>query len=62
MKGLDNGDLVSWSNDGTIKIWDVETGLVKNEKNVDSVIINSFVMLQNGDLVSASDKSIIVWD
>ena len=61
LKGLDNGDLISGSYDGTIKIWDVGTGLVKKEMNVSSRI-NSLEMLQNGDLVSASDESIIVWD
>jgi WD40 repeat protein len=57
---LNNGDLVSGSADGRIKIWNVETGTVKKDLIVNSEI-NSFEVLPNGDLVSASDESIIIW-
>ena len=55
---LYNGDLVSGSKDGTIKFWDVENGTVKKEIRVNSAIY-SLKVLPNGDLVSASDESII---
>jgi WD40 repeat protein len=60
LKVLDNGDLVSGSGDSTIKIWDVENGTVKKNIKVDSKI-NSFEVLPNEDLVSATNKSIIIW-
>ena len=58
---LDNGDLVSGSADGAIKIWDVENGTIKKEIQVNSQI-NAFEVLENGDFVSASKSSIIIWD
>ena len=60
MKVLDNGDLVSGSQDSTIKIWDVETGIVK--KDIKDISGINFEVLQNGDLVSASGESIIIWE
>ena len=45
---------MSGSYDGKISIWDVETGTVKKSIEVDAKI-NSFEVLQSGDLVSASD-------
>jgi WD40 repeat protein len=53
--------LVSGCEDGTINIWDVENGTMKKEIKVDSCI-NSFEVLANGDLVSATNKSIIIWE
>ena len=58
-KVLGNGDLVSGSKDGTIKIWDVDSGTVKKDIKVNSEI-NSFALLENEDLVSASNESIII--
>ena len=58
---FDNGDLVSGSGDGTIKIWDVENGSVKKEFESSSTVM-SLEELQNGDLVSASDDSIVIWE
>ena len=58
---LDNGDLVSGSADGAIKIWDVENWAVKIEMRAHSRI-NSIEILENGDLVSASELSVIIWD
>ena len=61
LKVLDNRDLVSGSADGAIKIWDTENGTVKKELKAGSGV-NSFEVLQNGDLISASDHSFIIWD
>ena len=61
LKMLPNGDLVSGCSGGKIKIWDVKKGSVRNEIQVNSKI-NSFQVLENGDLVSASDESIIIWE
>ena len=58
---LDNGDLVSGSEDGTIKIWDAYNETLKKNIEVNSCI-SSLAVLQNGDLVSLSGKSIIIWD
>jgi WD40 repeat protein len=66
---LPNGDLVSGSWDQTIKIWNTNDGSVKQtltghtgwiRLNVNSAI-NYFEMSVNGNLISASDKSIIIW-
>ena len=58
---LGNGDLVSGSSDGVIKVWDAEKGTVKKDIVVNSRI-NSFEVLPNGNLVSASNRSIIIWE
>ena len=61
LKILPNGDLVSGCSGGKLKIWDIEKGSVKKEINVNSRV-NSFLLLKNGDFVSASDESIIIWE
>ena len=61
MKVFNNQDLVSGSDDGTIKIWDVGNGAVKKEIKVDSGI-SLIEILKNGNLVCASLNSIIIWD
>ena len=61
LKELENRDLVSGSADEAIKIWDTENGTVKQEMKTGSGV-NSFEVLHNGDLISASDQSIIIWD
>jgi WD40 repeat protein len=61
IQALNNGDLASGSDDGTMKLWDVENGTVKKDKYVNSAI-TSFLLLENGDLVSGSaDGSVIIW-
>ena len=60
LKVLGKGGLVSGSGDCKIKFWDVETGLVKKEIALDSFVCNLEVLL-NGDLVSASDESVVIW-
>ena len=44
-----------------MKIWDVENGTLKKEIRVNSRV-TSFEILLNGDLVSGSDKSIVIWN
>ena len=61
LNALDNGDLVSGSDDCTIKIWNPETGAIKKDIEATS-IVTSFVKLQNEDLVCASDKWILILD
>ena len=61
LKVLDNGDLVSGDELGRLRILDTKNGTVKKEIKCGSAI-NSFEILQNGDFVSASDESIIIWD
>jgi WD40 repeat protein len=61
LKELENRDLVSGSADGTIKIWDTESGIVKKEIKAGSCV-NSFEVLPNGDLISATENSILIWD
>ena len=60
LKVLGNGDLASGSPDKTIKIWDVDDGVVKKEIKLNSAI-NFFMELQDGGIVCATDKSIILW-
>ena len=54
----------NWNNhieyDNTIKVWNVENGKIEIDIKTNSKV-NSFAVLQNGDLVSSSDKSIIIW-
>ena len=61
LKVLKNGDLVSGSGDGTIKIWDAKNGTLKKDINVNSRV-NALEVLPNGRLVSGSDRSIIIWE
>ena len=61
LKMVGNGDLVSGSSDGSMKIWDVNTGEVKKEIRV-NLNVNAFEVLKNGNLVSATDESIIIWN
>ena len=58
---LNNGDLVSGSEDRTIKVWNVDDGMVKKDLEVNASV-NSLEVLPNGDLVSASDRSVIIWE
>ena len=60
LQELDNGDLVSGSKDGTIKVWDVKNGTVK--KDLTGAKASSFAVLSNGDLVCASNESILIWE
>ena len=45
----------------TIKIWDIESATSKKEINLYSEI-NYFDTLENGNLISASDESVIIWE
>ncbi|RNA05812.1 hypothetical protein BpHYR1_015260 [Brachionus plicatilis] len=47
---LQNGDLASGSNDGTIKIWNLENGSVKMTLNNNSDGVYSLTVLQNKSL------------
>ena len=57
---LNNGDLVSSSPDGTMKIWNVQYGTIKKEVGVDSEV-HSFVVLPNGDLVITYEDYFQIW-
>ena len=51
MKILENGDLVSVYDDGTVKVWDVENGTIKKDIAVDSAVY-SLEVLHNGNLAT----------
>jgi WD40 repeat protein len=60
---LNDGTLASGSRDNTIKIWNVETGILITTLAEHSSYVNALALLGNGDLVSGSrDKSIKIWD
>ena len=60
LRVLVNGDLFSIGNG--LKIWDVETGIVKKEFKAKSINMNfSLQELKNGDIVSATCDEITVW-
>ena len=59
---LKNGVLVTGSNGGRIREWNMNTGTIIQTVIIHSSPINAFVVLDNGDLVSGSDDSYIkVW-
>ena len=55
---FDNGDLVSGSGDGTIKIWDVENGTIKRELIVNTGV-HSIELLEDGRLVCGCENGAI---
>ena len=60
---LENGDLVSGSQDTTIKVWNVNEGRVKKTLTGHTDNVCALELLNNGDLVSgSSDKTIKIWD
>ena len=60
---LPNGDLASGSSDDTIKIWNINSGTLKETLfSKDTGDVNALVVLQNGDLASGStDNNIRIW-
>jgi WD40 repeat protein len=58
LAALDDGDLISGSNDKTIKIWNVANGTVKRTLAGGSSS-KSFLILDNNCLISAGSKNII---
>jgi WD40 repeat protein len=60
---LQNGDLVSGSDDSTIKIWNPNDGTLKRTLNGHTGWVRSLTTLPNGDLVSGSDDCRIkIWN
>jgi len=60
---LSNGVLASGSYDGTIKVWDVKTGVCQRTLSGHERGISTIVALPNGMLVSVSiDKTVKLWD
>lgn len=55
-------EFVSASNDGTLKIWDLETGLVLQTLSGHTSFVYDIGVTSNGDIVStAEDRSVRVW-
>jgi len=60
---LPNGDLVSGSADKTIKVWDLNTGLVKKNLTGNLNPITALIALSNDFVVSGScNEPIKIWD
>ena len=62
LKVLENGDLISGSNDGTIKVWSLEDRTMKKSVKV-NLEVWSLEMLKNGNLVcGCKNGTIKVWE
>lgn len=61
LKVLDDGDLISGSFDGKIKIWNPYSGSLKLTVNQHSSSVRQLLILPNGKLVSASNTEILIW-
>ena len=59
---LNNGNLASLSFDNTIKIWNTETSELISNIDLNEIELDSIVALSNGDLMSSSTNSLIIWD
>ena len=62
LKQLPNGDLVSGSDDKTVRVWSLNDGSLKATLIGHTYIVYSLVVLPTGDLVSGSENEIIFWD
>ena len=59
---LRNGQLASSSADGTIKLWDLNTGQAVRTLQGHSDSVTCLVELDNGQLATGSlDKTVIIW-
>ncbi|CAF1039001.1 unnamed protein product, partial [Brachionus calyciflorus] len=59
---LENGDLFSASYDKTLKNWNPYDGKLKFSSNLHSSAILQLGVLSNGNLISSSDKEILIWN
>lgn len=60
---LTDGRIVSWSNDGTLRLWDVESGSVLRIFEGHSKSVTGALLLPNGHLLSWSyDETLRLWD
>lgn len=60
---LADGRIVSWSIDGTLRLWDVESGLVLRVLEGHTKSVNGALLLPNGHLLSwSSDKILRLWN
>ncbi|RNA20631.1 WD40 repeat, partial [Brachionus plicatilis] len=60
---LQNGNIVSGSEDQTIKIWHKDTFECLKTINGHNSEVNCLAIMQNGNIVSGSwDKTIKIWD
>jgi len=60
---LQDGDILSWSSDKTLRVWDAATGVCQSVLAGHTDAVQGGLGLSNGDVLSwSSDKTLRVWD